>query len=179
MPFCTTTRTVSFIAAVLFLTACQTDSTPPMQPAPKPVIQPSGNQTIGKSSEITKTEVLSDGTVKTTKKSASLSVDSGALVNALFGGAAASANTAEDYAGVWKLQQADGKTCSVTLRTQQFGNFRSMSPMGCFSETMFGTSKWNLVGNEVVFYDTMGARVAGLRATGANRLEGSGMVMFR
>ena len=49
---------------------------------------------------------------------------------------------------------------------------------GCFQD-LFGVSRWSLRGSELVLTDGFGKRLASLRATGRNRLEGGEIVMWR
>ena len=179
-------RPLAALSLVLALGACQMDAPPPASPAPPPaVIQPvpQSRQVELVNRSTTTRSVDADGTVRTETRSSNVSVDTGALATALFGGATG-ANAAtpaaaqrSNYFGAWTLRQPDGANCTLTLRDGQPRGF--VMKGGCFHDSVFFASGWLLRGTELVLTDAVGKELAVLRATGPNRLEGNGLILSR
>lgn len=158
-------------------------SSPPAQQA---VIMPTtaGAQAATFTDETsTETRTVSDDgrTVRTETRSGRVSVNADNALAALLGGASASpAPTARDYAGTWRLTNPENRECRVTLRPAATQNSASQaSTFGCFGQPLFSVNRWSLRGNELVLMDGFNNALVSLRATGPNRLEGGGVVMFR
>jgi len=177
------------MTASLALAACTPDgaplAAPPAPGAPPPaVILPTADvPRITRSEGSTTTVVSADGrSTSTTSTSTSVSVDPGALLAALSGGAAPAAapvNTAADYVGAWNVSNARNPQCRFILQPVQGLNPGFAQNQGCFGDPLFGISRWSLRGTELVLSDAFGRVSIGLRATGPNRLDGGGVTMWR
>lgn len=184
--------TRAVVAAALMsvtLAGCQTDGTPiaSSPAASQRVITPtpaSGVQATGFSDETsTQTRTVSDDgrTVRTETRSGRVSVNADGALAALLGGAtAAPVFTATDYAGTWRVTNAENRECRMTLRAAPTPTATAQaSTFGCFGQPLFSVNRWSLRGNELVLTDGFNTPLVSLRATGPNRLEGGGVVMFR
>lgn len=174
------------LAAAVFLAGCQM-SDAPVQNAPAagpvPVIMPATDRVLREASSSRVTTSADGNTVRTQTRSSSVSVDADALLGALLGTAGpapvTAAATAAAYEGRWLARQPDGANCALTLDPPRMNGDRPARTSGCFGAPLFSASKWTLRGSELVLLDLMGADLAGLRATGPNRLEGNGLILSR
>ncbi|MBL4785583.1 MAG: AprI/Inh family metalloprotease inhibitor [Cohaesibacteraceae bacterium] len=135
--------------------------------------------------------VTADGTkiTKTSTTSASATFNKAAAANALvsiLGGMIADDPipvTRQDLFGDWGLYAQGGqKSCKISFgSTQSFGAYRSKLGVACPSE-LFSSSKWNLLGNELVLIDGFGRISARLHQSQASRWDGkiekTGAVIF-
>ncbi len=176
------------LAVAVLLGGCQM-SDAPMQPAPvagsapAAVIMPATDSILREASSSRVTTSADGNTVRTQSRSSSVSVDADALLGALLGTAGtaplSAAATAAAYEGRWLARQSDGANCALSLDPPRMNGDRPVRTSGCFGAPLFSASKWTLRGSELVLLDLMGTDLAGLRATGPNRLEGGGMILSR
>jgi hypothetical protein len=77
-------------------------------------------------------------------------------------------------AGAWNVGEVDGtRECRVTLHEQaSFNEYRAQTGVGC-SSLIFRISRWNLRGDELVFFATGSSNIVlRMRQTAHNRWEG-------
>lgn len=176
------------LTAALTLAACTPDGVPmataPAPAAPPAVIMPTAEtQRITRTSGSSTTVVSPDGrSTSTTTTSTSVSVDPGALLAALSGGAVAPTppNRAADFLGDWRLSNLQNRDCGVRLSapigTQDFG-FAQIR--GCTGPQLGFVSRWGLRNGEVHLMNGFGTVLVRLRVTAPNRLDGDGVTMSR
>lgn len=139
---------------------------------PPPPATPASHRTKvwSDSSSKTNSYVQADGTrvTKTTSSSASVNFNKQAAANAVGGlvlaALGASANqpaiaaplTPQQLMGKWRLYETSGsKSCQLDLRSNQwFGAYQLWAGVGC-PPSMFGSMKWNLVGNQILVMNNM------------------------
>jgi hypothetical protein len=131
-------------------------------------------------SSSTTTTTVEGNTTRTVTESNSVSINPGGLLGALVSGAApATANSASDYAGQWRVTSPDNRECRANLMAPRTPSGPATVQMqGCFGD-MFGLTRWSLRGSELVLTDAFGQKQISLRATGVNRLDGGGVTMWR
>lgn len=162
------------------LSACVMSPSP--QPAPaasqNPILPIAAPAQISDRSSTTTTTVLGN-TTRTVTESSSVSVDTGALLGALLGGAApAAVNSASDYAGQWRARTEDDRECRVNLMSPRTPNAPATAQtIGC-SGDLFAVTRWSLRGSELVLSDAFGGRTVRVTPTGVNRLDGD-VTMWR
>ncbi|WP_186387158.1 MULTISPECIES: AprI/Inh family metalloprotease inhibitor [unclassified Stappia] len=134
-------------------------------------------------SSSTKSWETPDGTrhTKSSSTTASMRVDPNAMGNAaamLFGAmmgqstAAAPAPVSKgQIAGDWNVD-VDGRQCRLSLRPTGAGMGDFASTFGCIGTELQSVTSWSLRGNEVVLNGMMSKRVAVLRLSGTNRMDG-------
>jgi hypothetical protein len=161
------------------LAACEMQAPPPAAPPPpQNVILPAATPTALSESSSTTTTVQGN-TTRTVTESSSVSVNAGGLLGGLLGSAPVAANTANDYAGQWRVTSPENKECRVNLLRPATPTAQANAQMqGCFGD-LFGITRWSLRGSELVLSDAFGQKQISLRATGANRLDGGGVTMWR
>lgn len=173
---------LSSVFLAFALSACEMQAPSPAA-APQntivPVAAPMQPARIAESSSTTTTTVQGN-TTQTVTESSSVSVNPGGLFGALIGGAApVAANTANDYAGQWRVTSPDNRECRATLMSPRTPSGPATVQMqGCFGD-LFGITRWSLRGSELVLTDAFGQKQISLRATGVNRLDGGGVTMWR
>ena len=170
------------VPAAILLASCQSDPNYATGPVPAPAAYPATfntpNTTVYSKTR-SSTWTSPDGSRSVTKSrsaSASVSIDSNAILNELVGlGAPAvpPGSPAMGYFGKWQLTDGDNfRNCSIDLKSDQsFGSYRAWTA-GCFTTDLFQVGKWQLRGNEIVLLDFSGKPQASLYATGPNRFDG-------
>lgn len=183
------------------LTACQSDPNYATGPAGQPILAPTvgtpppyGAPTYTKpiySKTKSSTWTSPDGrnsVTKTKSTSASVSVDTNALMAGVIGatqvapgqipggypvGIPGADGAAGVYSGTWQLTDGDNyRNCAIDLKPElSFGTYRAWT-RGCFTTDLFQVGKWQLRGHEVVLLDFSGKPQASLRPTGPNRFDG-------
>ncbi|MCV6577256.1 MAG: protease inhibitor Inh/omp19 family protein [Cohaesibacter sp.] len=138
------------------------------------------------SSSKTRRYVQPNGTLvtKTTSSSANVSFNKDAAANAVGGlilAALAGASltqstptTPQQIAGKWRLYETKGsKSCSLDLRPNQwFGAYQGWAGTGC-PAGLFGSMKWNVVGNQIVITTMTNQVVMRLNKHQINRWSGT------
>lgn len=168
-------RALTLASVTSLLAACQMAEAPPTQPSQQQaVIQPAAqSQQVDLARNTSTTRVVNaDGSIQTTTKSSSITIDTGSLF-----AANQSAPSRGDFLGSWTLRQPDGRTCSLTLRDGRPRGF--VSKGGCFHDSVFFVSGWDLRGRNLVLTNAVGEELAVLRATGPNQLEAPGLILYR
>ena len=133
-------------------------------------------------SSSSKSWVDANGTrhTKSSRTSASVSVDPNAMGNAvaMLLGAADNTHRAPmrsisiaDVAGDWMVD-VDGKQCRMTLRPPVGGATGIASAFGCFNTELQNISKWSLRGDEVHLTGMFDKRIAILDLVGPKRMDG-------
>jgi hypothetical protein len=152
---------------------------PAAPPQPQNVILPAATPATLSESSSTTTTTVQGNTTRTVTESSSVSVNAGGLLGGLLGTAPVAANTANDYAGQWRVTSPDNTECRVNLRRPATPTAQANAQMqGCFGD-LFGITRWSLRGSELVLSDAFGQKQISLRPTGANRLGGGGVTMWR
>ena len=169
------------VLMVSFLSACELEAPPPASPPTlQSPIQPlvTAPARIAEGSSTT-TKTVNGNSTRTVTKSSSVSVDTGALIGAILGGATpVAANTASDYVGQWRAITEDNRECRVNLLESRAPNAPATAQtVGC-SGDLFWVTRWSLRGTELVLSDAFGNRQIKLRPTAVNRLDGD-VTMWR
>ncbi len=185
-----TPRPFAAACTVLFLAGCTLEGAPP-DPAPaedRTPIMPAPDADSAQSAQISESSTQTTTTVegntrRTETTSTSVSVDAGGLLDALAGGGQDApqqpTNTAADYVGTWRVTSAENDACRLILtRPNTQGAPAQVRNRGCFGD-LFGVSGWSLRGDTLVLTDPTGDRMAALRATARDRLDGDGVTMWR
>jgi hypothetical protein len=173
------------LSCLILLSACQMTQAPQPQssaPQDRAVISPAPppqELDVSRETKTTRT-VGSDGNLRQTTQSTRVSVDAGHLIASLAGAGTPATDRApkrSDFHGAWTLRQPEGQTCRMTLRA---GSGRGIvGKSGCFHDSVFFVSGWDLRGRELVLTNAVGDELATLRPTGPDRLEGNGLILYR
>jgi hypothetical protein len=173
---------LSSVFLIFVLSACEMQA-PPTATAPQNPVMPNAapmqTARISESSSTTTTTVEGN-TTRTVTESSSVSINPGGLWGAFVSGAApGAANSAADYAGQWRVSSSDNRECRANLMAPRTPSGPATVQMqGCFGD-IFGITRWSLRGSELVLTDAFGQKQISLRATGVNRLDGGGVIMWR